>query len=143
MHARTIAVAVAGLLTLVCVGCATDRQRAGTAPPSQEGRLIAALSGYRLPPTSVPPTRNTDDNVNRAIAGMARVAASQGLTFDGGRANEGLVFVGRQGQGGPMVLALVVYPKNGWVASQDEVYANGLDVPEAQRMRNGFMAALK
>ena len=78
MKLQTIPSASAALLMLVSAGCATTGQQQGTSRSRQEGQLIAAMSNYHLPGTSVPQVQNADANVNRVIAGMADVAANQG-----------------------------------------------------------------
>jgi hypothetical protein len=100
------------------------------------------LAGYQLPAASVPPAPNADPDVQAAISKMAGVAAEQGLIFDGSRTSQGIVVVGRQGTGGPVLLALSVYKKGGRVAVQDAFNANGADYRDGMKMRQQFLSAI-
>ena len=74
---------------------------------------------------------------------MLRIAAGQGLIFDGSRAAEGSVIVGRMGSTDQMLLAIAVYPKAGRIAMQDVYKWKASDMSEGYRMRQRFLNALR
>ena len=127
-------------------GCESTGPSAGAASsatsPDQHGKLMAVLQGYQLPTQSVAPTANPDPDVQQVIVRMGEVARSQGLVFDGSRANQGIVVVGKQGTGGPILLALSVYKTQGRVATQDTSASNGLDFSEGMKMKDRFFSRL-
>jgi hypothetical protein len=117
-------------------------------PPSAEPtpvtmNLASILQGYRLPSQSITPSTNPDPHVDAAIHSMQRIAASQGLIFDGSRAAEGTVIVGRMGSTDQMVVAIAVYPKAGRVAMQDAYNWKASDMSEGTRMRGHFLDTLR
>ena len=103
---------------------------------------MSALQGYQLPSASVAPTMNPDPDVQQAIMRMSQIAPSQGLIFDGTRANEGIIIVGKPGSAGPILLALSVYKTQGRVATQDCSFAKGTDFREGMKMKDQFFSQL-
>ena len=82
----------------------------------QHVRLITAMRDYQLPAQPVPPARHADPQVDAFLQKMMAVAARQGLMFDGRRAAEGIVIVGRNGQSGkPILIGVSVFNKAGRV----------------------------
>ena len=74
---------------------------------------------------------------------MQRIAADEGLIFDGSRAADGTVIVGRRGSADQMVLAIAVYPKAGRIAMQDVYNWKASDMSEGFRMRQRFLDTLR
>ena len=136
-----IAWLAAGLASFV--GCASSGSSAAAAPSGDEqGKLMTVLQGYQLPAQSIAPTVNPDQDVQRAIVRMSQIAQSQGLVFDGSRARDGIVVVGKQGSSGPILLALSIYKKQGRVAMQDTSFAKGMDFREGMQMKERFLNEL-
>jgi len=110
---------------------------------SEQVRLMTVLRDYQLPAQSVPPARHADPQVDSVLQKMMAVANQQGLIFDGSRAAEGVIVVGRPGKSGkPMLVGVAVYPKSGRVAMQDTMMANALDNRDAERMKERYLSAL-
>ena len=110
----------------------------------QHVRLLTAMRDYQLPAQPVPPARHADPQVNSFLPKMMSVAAQQGLIFDGSRAAEGIVIVGRNGResGKPILIGVSVFNKGGRVMMQDTTQSNGLDFKEAQRLKERYLDAL-
>jgi hypothetical protein len=105
--------------------------------------LSDLLQDYRLPAQSIPPSTNSDPQVDAAIHSMQRIATVEGLVFDGSRTAEGTVIVGRMGSADQMVLAIAVYPKDGRVAMQDAFNWKLSDMSKGNRMRDRYLNALR
>lgn len=106
-------------------------------------RLLSVLRDYRLPAQSVSPTRNADPQVDAAIQSMRKNAEEQGLIFDGARASEGTVIVGRMGSADQMLVAISVYSVSGRVAIQDVHQWKAADMSEGARMRERYLSSLR
>ena len=134
-------------LLLLLSGCSILQPmpsgRSAQAPTADQTRLAGALRNYRLPDRSIPPTPHPDPAVDAAIRSMFTVAENQQLIFDGSRAAEGDVIVGRMGHTDRMLLGLNVYPLSGQVAFRDVTDWKLADMSEGTRMRQRFLNALK
>jgi hypothetical protein len=141
--------AAIGVMFLIGAGCQSDTSSIPSEPPAakqvspdQHGKLMGALEGYQLPAQSIAATSHPDPAVQQVIVRMSQIAQSQGLVFDGSRANEGIVIVGKQGSGYPILLAVSVYNTPRGVATQDTSRSNGLDYREGMKMKERFFGAL-
>jgi hypothetical protein len=153
---NAVKVIVAAFLVLCVAGCgsspssespaaAASSGSGGGGVMEQHGRLIAVLRDYQLPAQSVPPpARHPDPQVDAFLPKMMSVAQQQGLVFDGTRAaSDGIVVVGRPGKSGkPILIAVAVYTKGGRVAMQDTTQSNGLDMREADQVKERYLGAL-
>jgi len=125
-------------------GCSLlyERVPTGRDPSAVQTMLFGALNHYALPSKSIAPPPNKDSQVDAAIHSMQNVAEDQGLVFDGSRATEGIVIVGRMGTAGTMILAVAVYAVGNRVAMEDVSQEKAPDVSAAARMRKQFMGTL-
>jgi len=134
-------------LLLLLSGCSiiepTPGGRSDNAPTAGQMRLATALRSYRLPDRSIPPTRHPEPMVDAAIKSMFTIAEHQKLIFDGSRAEEGDVIVGRMGTADQMLVGLNVYRLWGKVAYRDVTNWKLADMSEATRMQRQFLSALK
>ncbi|MBI5773083.1 MAG: hypothetical protein HZA89_04980 [Verrucomicrobia bacterium] len=117
--------------------------RSAEKPTEAQMRLAGTLNNYRLPEQSIPPTQHPDSAVDAAINAMSRIAQQQHLIFDGSRATEGYVIVGRMGSTAQMLLGLNVYPVAGRVGFRDVTNWKMSDISEGKQMRQRFLNALK
>jgi hypothetical protein len=125
-------------------GCSMlEPMRRGGQPTPVQMSLSGVLQSYRLPPQSIPPAINSDPQVDAAIHAMQTIAAGQGLIFDGSRAAQGTVIVGRMASTDQMVLAIAVYAKAGRIAMQDAYKWKASDMSEGFRMRQRFLNSLR
>lgn len=115
----------------------------GSQPSQIQMSLSGMLQSYRLPPESIPPFTHNDLQVNAAIQSMQKVASAQSLIFDGSRAAEGTVVVGRMGGNDQMVLAIAVYSQAGRVAMQDVHDWKTADNSQGFQMRERFLNTLR
>ena len=141
---QLLSTALVGLAALLPSGCALlyDRVPSGRDPSAAQTMLFHALDHYALPPRSIAPTPNKDSHVDAAIHSMQKVAEDQGLVFDGSRATQGIVIVGRMGSAGPMILAVAVYSVGNRIAMEDVSREKAPDISAAARMRKQFMGTL-
>ena len=136
--------ALVGLAAILSSGCSLLYERVPTSrnPSAVQSTLFAALDHYTLPFTSIAPTPNRDPYVDASIHSMQKVAEAQGLVFDGSRATDGIVIVGRMGTVGPMILAVAVYAVGSRVAMEDVLQEKAPDGAAAARMRRQFEGTL-
>ena len=132
-------------LVMLLAGCSILEPMPPSAgePTPVQMSLASLLQSYRLPSQSIPPSTNPDPQADAAIHSMQRIAAMQGLIFDGARAAEGTVIVGRMGSTDQMTVAIAVYPKAGRVAMQDAYNWKVSDMSEGTRMRKHFLDTLR
>jgi len=134
-------------LLLLLIGCSIIEPMPGgrsAAPPTAaQMRLASVLSKYRLPDRSIPPSPHPDPVVDAAIRSIFAIAENQKLIFDGSRAAEGDVIVGRMGATDQMLVGLNVYPLFGRVAYRDVTKWKATDMSEGTRMQRQFLNALK
>jgi hypothetical protein len=129
---------------MLLAGCSILEPMPDSGQPSPvQLSLSGLLQGYRLPAQSIPSSTNSDPQVDAAIHSMQRIATDEGLIFDGSRAADGTVIVGRTGSTDQMVLAIAVYPKDGRVAMQDAYNWKASDMSEGFRMRQRFLQTLR
>ena len=77
------------------------------------------MRDYQLPSRSIAPSPSSEVEMELAFNKMAAIAADQKLIFDGSRSSRGIIVVGRQGANGPMIVAVAIVPKSGYVALLD------------------------
>ena len=130
-------------VVLLLAGCSLLRPMPEARQPSPvQISLSRTLYSYHMPAQSIPPAANRDPQVDAAIHSMQRIATAQGMIFDGSRAGEGTVFVGREGSAGQMVLAIAVFPEAGRVAMQDVYQWRASDMSAGFHMRKKFLETL-
>ncbi len=131
-------------IVMLLAGCSIiDPMPESRDPSPVQLSLSGMIRTYRLPSQSIPPSTNNDPQVDAAIHSMQRIAADEGLIFDGSRAADGTVIVGRMGSTGQMVLAMAVYPKTGRIAMQDVYQWKATDMSEGFKMRERFLETLR
>ena len=96
---------------------------AAAAPPLADAAsaslaLLTLVRNYELPPRSVDPTPHRDDPVASIIRQLHEFADDHGLIFDGRRAAQGLVVIGRAGQIDDVIVGLAVYRGRGRLGIQ-------------------------
>ena len=120
----------------------TPGGRSANAPTAEQWRLASLLRTYRLSEQSIPPTPHPNPVVDAAIKSMFSVAEKQKLVFDGSRASDGNVIVGRRGATDQMLVGLNVYPVADKVAYRDVTNWKLADVSEGTSMQRQFENAL-
>jgi hypothetical protein len=106
--------------------------------------LLAFSQGYALPEHNVVPTEHADSEIAAISSAMQGIAKRQGLVYDGHKAHEGFVAVGKEGSNGQLILILKLYrASNGRIAFQDTHLWNGADMSQGMKMRSTFLSALK
>jgi hypothetical protein len=136
------------LILILLTGCSIldpvpGGRTTGAGPTPAQVRLMGSLRDYRLPTRSIPPSQHSDPTVDAAIKSIFSVAESQKLIFDGSRATEGDVIVGRFGATDQMLVGLNLYSSSGRVAFTDVHQWKASDMSEGTRMRQRFLSALK
>ena len=117
-------------------------------PPSPDlfGKQIALsllLKKHPLPNTSNKAALHADPEINLAVAHVREVTLSQGLIFDGSKATEGIVVIGRHSEGNSMLVGLQFYRvPDGRVAFTDVTHSSGNNFAEAMAMKSRLLRCL-
>ena len=133
------------LITLSMYGCSSQYGATGvTGLTPEQMSLLAFSQGYALPEHNVAPTAHTDREIATITSAMQGIAKTQGLVYDGHKATEGFVAVGKDGANGQMILILKLYrASNRRIAFQDTHLWNGADLYQGMTMRSKFLSALQ
>lgn len=126
---------------LILTACASPRGGVGTAQMDALAGVSFLSRDYRLPESDIPATQHDDSGVLSVIRGLQRRANQQDLIFDGSKAGEGVVVVGKQGNHDQMLLILHVYrTPDGGFAWRDLHSWNGADMRAGMKMRDRFFS---
>ena len=104
--------------------------------------LLTLVRNYELPPRSVDATPHRDAPVDNIIRQIQDFADAHGIIFDGRRAAQGLIVLGRPGDVDDVLIALAIYHSPARLGIQQLPTWAPADDDRGQAMHRALMTAI-